>query len=126
MFSRMKIGVRLALGFGVVCALLVGIITLAITRLSEQNDNTDELINDRYPKVMVVHLTSVQRRGGGYPWEVDLPRGTGGLPDSSVVKCGEIYTLRKTQLEELCGTLPNARIRDIDRALAMGLGVQAD
>ena len=82
--------------------------------------------NDRYPKVMVVHLTSVQRRGGGYPWEVDLPRGTGGLPDSSVVKCGEIYTLRKTQLEELCGTLPNARIRDIDRALAVGLGLQAD
>jgi methyl-accepting chemotaxis protein len=52
MFNRMKIGVRLALGFGVVCALLVGIITLAITRLSEQNDNTDELINDRYPKVV--------------------------------------------------------------------------
>ena len=35
--------------------------------------------NDRYPKVLVVHLTSVRRAEGAYPWEVDLPRGSGGL-----------------------------------------------
>ena len=30
--------------------------------------------NERYPKVMVVHLTSVRRAGDDYPWEVELAR----------------------------------------------------
>src|SRR5207247_9877762 len=49
--------------------------------------------NEHYPKVLVVHLTTVRRAEGAYPWEVDLPRGCGGLQVGSVAKCGEIYTL---------------------------------
>jgi len=35
--------------------------------------------NERYTKVMAVHVTSVKRAGGPYDWEVPLPRGTAGL-----------------------------------------------
>ena len=79
--------------------------------------------NDRYPKVLVVHLTTVQRAEGPYPWEVDLPRGSGGLPVSSVAKCGEIYTLLKSHLAEISGTLRTEHMARVDRALAVALGL---
>lgn len=81
--------------------------------------------NERYPKVMVVHLTSVRRGAGEYPWEVDLPRGAAGLPAASAAKCGEIYTLLKTQLVELAGALRTEHMDDVDRALATALGLRA-
>jgi mRNA-degrading endonuclease toxin of MazEF toxin-antitoxin module len=79
--------------------------------------------NDRYPKVMVVHLTSVARLGADFDWEVALPKGTTGLRQASVVKCGEIYTLWKEQLQGPAATLPATEMRRIDRALAVGLGL---
>jgi mRNA-degrading endonuclease toxin of MazEF toxin-antitoxin module len=80
--------------------------------------------NDRYPKVMVVHLTSVQRGGGEYPWEVDLPRGAGGLAVASVAKCAEIYTFLKSDLSELAGALRAEHMERVDRALATALGLR--
>jgi mRNA interferase MazF len=80
--------------------------------------------NERYPKVMVVHLTSVHRAGDGYPWEVDLPRGAGGVPVASVAKCGEIYTLLKAHLDEPAGTLAAEHMQAIDRALATALALR--
>ncbi len=80
--------------------------------------------NDRYPKVMVVHLTSVRRIGEQYPWEVELPRGAGGLPVVSVAKCGEIYTLLKSYLNELAGTLRADQMEQVDRALATALALR--
>jgi mRNA-degrading endonuclease toxin of MazEF toxin-antitoxin module len=79
--------------------------------------------NDRYPKVMVVHVTSVKRLGGPYDWEVDLPRGTAGLDRASIVKCGEIYTLWKEQLQGPVGTLPRAAMVQVDKALSIALGL---
>lgn len=79
--------------------------------------------NDRYPKVVVVHLTSKGRPGGPYPWEVPLPRGAGGLSRASIAKCAEPYTLWKDQLVEQCGALPDRHVRRIDDALALGLGL---
>ena len=81
--------------------------------------------NDRYPKVMVVHLTSVHRAGDDYPWEVDLPRGTAGLPVASVAKCGEVYTLLKSHLHELAGTLRAEHMQQVDRALMMALALHS-
>jgi len=79
--------------------------------------------SDRYPKIMVVHLTTVRRIGGDYPWEVELPRGAGGLPVASTAKCGEIYTFLKTHLTELAGALRADHMERIDRALAAALGL---
>jgi mRNA-degrading endonuclease toxin of MazEF toxin-antitoxin module len=79
--------------------------------------------NERYPKVMVVHLTSVQRPGGPYDWEVEVPRGIARLQKASVIKCGEIYTLLKAQLGDLVGTLPRAYLDRVDVALSLALGL---
>jgi mRNA-degrading endonuclease toxin of MazEF toxin-antitoxin module len=77
--------------------------------------------NERYPKVMVVHLTSVKRLGGPFDWEVGIPKGTAGLPRASVAKCSEIYTLWKEQLQGPAATLPPALMRTVDRALGIAL-----
>lgn len=79
--------------------------------------------NERYPKVMVVHLTSVQRLGGPYDWEVSIPRGIARLPKASIVKCAEIYTLMKSQLGEVIGTLPREYLDRVDRALGVALSL---
>lgn len=79
--------------------------------------------NERYPKVMAVHLTSADRPGRDYEWEVTLPKGTAGLGRASVVKCGEVYTLWKEDLEGPASTLPSAIMRRVDAALAVALGL---
>ena len=81
--------------------------------------------NPAYPKVMAVHLTSTLRAEGPYDWEVELPRKTAGLTRSSVVKCGEVYTLLKTQLGEPVGNLPRAFMDRVDRALLVALSLPA-
>lgn len=79
--------------------------------------------NERYPKVMVVHLTSTPRAGGPFRWEVDVPRGVAGLPVASIVMCGEIYTLAKGALTELAGSLPRAYVAQVERTLGVALGL---
>jgi mRNA interferase MazF len=79
--------------------------------------------NPRYPKVMVVHLTSVRRAEGPFDWEVMVPKGTAGLERPGTVKCAEVYTLWKEQLRGGVGTLPRALMQKIDRALAIALGL---
>jgi mRNA-degrading endonuclease toxin of MazEF toxin-antitoxin module len=54
---------------------------------------------------------------------VAVPKGAAGLARSSVVKCSEIYTLWKEQLQGPAATLPSALMRKIDRALGIALGL---
>jgi mRNA interferase MazF len=79
--------------------------------------------NESYAKVMVVHITSVQRLRGPYDWEVALPRGTAGLERPSIAKCGEIYTVWKEQLHGSPSTVPRAILDQVDRALALALSL---
>src|SRR5687767_251262 len=79
--------------------------------------------NQRYPKVMVVHLTSVERLGRSFDWEVAIPKGTAGLRRTSIVKCAEVYTLWKEQLQGPAATLPAALMQQVDRALTIALGL---
>jgi mRNA-degrading endonuclease toxin of MazEF toxin-antitoxin module len=81
-------------------------------------------LNPRYAKVMVVHITSVQRLHGPYDWEVTLPKGTAGLKRPSIAKCGEIYTLWKEQLQGPAGTVPTVLMSDVDRAVAVALSLR--
>ena len=75
--------------------------------------------NERYPKVLVVHVTSVQRLGGPFDWEVPVARGTAGLRRASVIKCAEVYTLLKDDLTECTGTLSRSLLAEVDQALAL-------
>lgn len=54
MFKNMKIGLRLALGFGVVVALLIGIAVIGITRLANLNQSLENVTQDKWPKVLLL------------------------------------------------------------------------
>ncbi|MBX3623360.1 MAG: MCP four helix bundle domain-containing protein, partial [Rhizobacter sp.] len=57
MFQNMKVGTRLALGFGVVSLLLMVVATLALVHLSDMNENIELIVHDRYAKV--VHMNTM-------------------------------------------------------------------
>lgn len=82
--------------------------------------------NERYPKVMVVHLTTVVRTGEPYRWEVEIPRGTAGLEVSSIAKCNEVYTVLKSHLTALEGSLPRAYLARVDHALGVALSLAVE
>ncbi|MBQ5963953.1 methyl-accepting chemotaxis protein [Massilia sp. ZL223] len=49
--ANLKIGKRLALGFGIVCAMLVLMVALSNAMLARVNAGTDEIVNGRMPKI---------------------------------------------------------------------------
>ena len=51
--SNLKIGTRLAAGFGIVLLLLVMVAAMAISRIQSINAATDTMLEDRYVKVML-------------------------------------------------------------------------
>jgi len=55
--ANLKIGTRLGLGFGLLCVLLVCMIVMSTTMLGRINAGTDEIVNNRMPKLeMTGHL----------------------------------------------------------------------
>src|ERR1035437_3083551 len=57
MFKNLKIGVRLGIGFGLVLVLLVVVATLASVQLSSLNSGIGIMVNDRFPKTVVLNDT---------------------------------------------------------------------
>ncbi|SFU56514.1 methyl-accepting chemotaxis protein [Pseudoduganella namucuonensis] len=53
MFANLKIGTRLALGFGVVVALMMAIGATGVTRLDGVNRELDDVVKDKWPKVQM-------------------------------------------------------------------------
>jgi methyl-accepting chemotaxis protein len=52
MFANMKIGVRLAIGFGVTLLLLAVIAIVSLTRIQALNSEIENMVNDKYPKTI--------------------------------------------------------------------------
>jgi methyl-accepting chemotaxis protein len=52
MFKDLKISVRLGLAFGVVSLLLASVVVMGVTRLADVAENTDDMVIDKYPKVL--------------------------------------------------------------------------
>ncbi len=59
MFRDMKIGMRLALSFGVMLVLLIVVAIIGVTRLADLAEGTDKIVHDRYPKT--VDANAVER-----------------------------------------------------------------
>jgi len=51
MLNNLKIGVRLAIGFGIMLVLLVAISTISLTRINDINAATGMIVDDRMPKI---------------------------------------------------------------------------
>lgn len=54
-FSNLKVGHRLAAGFALVTAFVIGITILGVSRLSSVDDGTNLIVRDRYPKVALAN-----------------------------------------------------------------------
>ncbi|RXZ38140.1 HAMP domain-containing protein [Oxalobacteraceae bacterium CAVE-383] len=58
--SNMKIGSRLALGFGIVIALLIAITVLSNMQLGRLNGSLEQITNERYPSVALANTVQIQ------------------------------------------------------------------
>ncbi|WP_219909724.1 methyl-accepting chemotaxis protein [Pseudoduganella armeniaca] len=54
MLKNLKIGIRLALAFGAVLLLMLGVATLAVTRMAAMDDKTTQITANAYPKVILL------------------------------------------------------------------------
>ncbi|MFA6014786.1 MAG: methyl-accepting chemotaxis protein [Gallionellaceae bacterium] len=55
MFKDMKVAVKLGMGFGVVLLLMLVILIAGMTNMASMNSATDQIVNDRYPKTVLVN-----------------------------------------------------------------------
>jgi mRNA-degrading endonuclease toxin of MazEF toxin-antitoxin module len=78
--------------------------------------------NERAQDVIVVPCSTTLREA---PTHVLLARGEGGLPRDSVLKCEQIGTLEKTNIEPAPIGLPlrPARIAQVERAILRAIGI---
>ena len=55
MLKNMKVGVRLSIAFGMVLILLASVSILSLMRLNEIKAGTDQIVDDRYPKIAALN-----------------------------------------------------------------------
>jgi mRNA interferase MazF len=58
-----------------------------------------------------------------YPFEVFLPKGSGGLPKDSKAKADQIRTLDKARLAKPLGQVDRKQIAAVDKAMKIHLGL---
>ncbi len=58
-----------------------------------------------------------------YPFEVFLSKEETHLPKDSKVKCNQVRTVDKKRLVNFMGTLSSERLKDIEQALLIHLGI---
>ena len=72
-----------------------------------------------------VNLDSTQgsEQAGRRPVNVHLPRGVAGLTQPSTILLSQIRTIDKSRLERKIGHLPPERLRQVNEAIAISLGL---
>src|ERR1051325_5517147 len=81
----------------------------------------NDLGNQFSVTTIVAALTT--RRGRPAPFHLEVKAEETGLPRDSTLLCEQLLTVNQADLRELCGTLPLARVPDLDRALRASLGI---
>jgi mRNA interferase MazF len=76
-----------------------------------------------YPRVTLCPLTGAENVPRRYDTDVLVRKRECGLPKDSVVRCVEVYTVFRDVLLQRIGTLPGRRMVEVDRALALYLGL---
>ena len=80
--------------------------------------------NNRFAgRVTVLPLTSRPSRDD-YPFEVIVPKGTGGLTATSRILANQIRTIDKKRLVSLRGTIPVLYIPQVEKAIKIHLNMK--
>ncbi|WP_165795297.1 type II toxin-antitoxin system PemK/MazF family toxin [Deinococcus koreensis] len=82
---------------------------------------TNNLANESLPHLVVAPITSNVSRE--YPFDVMLPAGSCGLPESSRVQLNYIRGLNRTRIGAYLGSLTPTQLADLDRRLKVHLGL---
>jgi methyl-accepting chemotaxis protein len=105
MFANMKIGVRLAIGFAAVLALLVAVAAIGLARIAALNTEVEGLVNDKFPKTvqannMEVAINVIARHlRNAYIYEgAETQRAVDAIPEQRKVISDAIAHLEKTIL----------------------------
>lgn len=81
-----------------------------------QND-----VGNKYgPTTIVIAVTTTHK---DYPFLVKLSAGEGGLERDSAANAAQVLTVDKLRLARKLGSLPSKTMRQINRALAVSLGL---
>jgi mRNA interferase MazF len=84
---------------------------------------SNDLNNQFAATVTVLPITSMNL-DKIYPFEVFLPKGSGGLPKDSKVKADQIRTLDKARMAKLLGKVDQKQTLAINRAIKIHLGME--
>ncbi len=78
--------------------------------------------NEKASDILAAPISTVLREG---PWHVRLRKGDGGIPETSIVKCEQLTTLRKELLspEPLGRGLTPRLMAEVERAILRAIGV---
>lgn len=75
---------------------------------------------------VIVAILTTNLRLARMPGNVLIERGIGGLKEDSVINVTQLYTLDRTDLMDLWGTLPREKMEKIDRGLRLVLSLKVD
>jgi mRNA interferase MazF len=84
---------------------------------------SNDLSNQFAATVTVLPITSMNV-DKIYPFEVFVPKGSGGLPKDSKVKADQVRTLDKARLAKRLGKVDQKQITEIDKAMKIHLGME--
>lgn len=83
-----------------------------------QNDT-----GNKYAPTVIV--AAISRSVKQYPVTVPLPPGEGGLREEGCVNCAQVQTVDKSHVGEYIGKLSVQKMAEVDRALMVSFGLQA-
>lgn len=78
-----------------------------------QNNGGNRADRNPYTIIVAIH----HETGKKLPITVSVSKGIAGLAKDSVVDCGLVYTIEKSDLLEYVGHLPDEYMRRVDNAL---------
>ena len=84
-----------------------------------QND-----VGNRASRLTIVAAITSNLQVARLPVGVQISPKESGLPRPSVIHLGHLYTVDKRRLGRRVGSLPPARLREVDRAIQISLGLR--
>ena len=78
---------------------------------------------ERYPRVTLCPFTGAENVPRRYDTDVVFKKRESGLSKDSMVRCTEVYTVYRDLLIERVGRVPQGRMAEVDRALALYLAL---